>query len=412
MDALKADFAGAEERRSAMGTTADAIVIGGGVTGTSLAYHLARAGLRVVLLEKKYLCAGGTGKSTAVVRMHYENEPETQLAWASFPTYAHFPEVVGGDCGFVGCGVLWLVDHANADNLRANVAMHQRIGVNTHVVSAPEVRDIEPACSSDNVALAAYEPESGYADPLLTVLAFAKRARELGADLRENVTVTEVRTSASRVQGVQTSQGAIDAPIVINAAGCWAASLGRVVGLEIPIMVERNQIGLFRQPRELLRRHCVVADINVGMYFKPEDIRATAVGAGAGEEGVDPDAYNEAVDADFPQLARRKISQRAPMFAQAVSRGGWSGIYDMTPDGKAILGQAGPEGFYLACGLSGTGFKKAPAIGQCLTELITQGRSPTVDLTPFRLSRFAEGRPLHGQYEYGRGKHFWQAGEK
>lgn len=395
-----------------MSTTTDAVVIGGGVTGASLAYHLVKAGLRVVLLEKKYLCAGGTGKSTAVVRMHYENEPETRLAWASFGAYAHFADVVGGDCGFVRCGVLWLVDHDNTDQLKANVAMHQRVGANSRIVSPQEVREIEPACSIERVALGAYEPDSGYADPLMTVFSFAKRAKELGVDLREGVTVTGMITDASRVRGVQTDHGAIEAPIVINAAGCWAASLGRMVGLDIPIVVERNQIGLFRQPREVLRRHCVVADIAVGMYFKPEDVAATVVGAGAGETGVDPDAYNEAVDNDFLLFARQKVSQRAPVFAHAVSRGGWSGIYDMTPDGKAILGQAGPEGFYLACGLSGTGFKKAPAIGQCLTELITQGRSTTVDLTPFRLSRFVEGQPIRGQHEYGEGKHFWQVREE
>jgi sarcosine oxidase subunit beta len=147
------------------------------------------------------------------------------------------------------------------------------------------------------------------------------------------------------------------------------------------------------------------------MYFRPEESLATMVGAGAGEDGVDPDAYNEAVEARFPVFARRKASERAPVLERAVSRGGWSGIYDMTPDGKAILGQAGPDGFYLACGLSGTGFKKAPAIGQGLTELITQGQSRMVDLNPFRLSRFAEGKPLHGQHEYGEGGHFWQARE-
>ncbi len=391
-----------------MVATTDAIVIGGGVTGTSLAYHLARAGLHVVLLEKKHLCAGGTGKSTAIVRMHYENEPETRLAWSSFQTYTHFAEVVGGTCGFTRTGVLWLVDHANAEKLQANVTMHQRIGVNTRVVGPPEVQAIEPACTLERVAVGAYEPESGYADPLLTTFAFAKRAQELGADLREGVAVTGVLSDASRVRGVRTNQGTIETPIVINAAGCWAAQLGHLVGLDIPITVQRNQIALLRQPRELLRCHCVVADITVGMYFRPEESVATLVGAGAGEDGVDPDAYNEAVDADFPPFARRKASERAPVLEHAVSRGGWSGIYDMTPDGKAILGQAGPEGFYLACGLSGTGFKKAPAIGQCLTELITQGQSKTADLAPFRLSRFAEGQPLRGQYEYGEGGHFWQ----
>jgi len=392
-----------------MATTADAVIIGGGVTGSSLAYHLATAGLQVMLLEKTHLCAGGTGKSTAIVRMHYENEPETRLAWASFQTYAHFPDVIGGNCGFVRCGVLWLVDHDNTEKLKANVTMHQRIGVNTQVVNSQEVRAIEPACSLEGVALGAYEPDSGYADPLLTTFAFARKAEALGARLQEGVTVTGVVTTGSRVSGVRTDQGAIEAPIVINAAGCWATQLGRMVGLDIPIVVQRNQIASLRQPRELLRRHCVVADIGVGMYFRPEESLATVVGAGLGENGVDPDAYNEAVDADFPPFARGKASQRAPAFAQAVSHGGWSGIYDMTPDGKAILGQAGPDGFYVACGLSGTGFKKAPAIGQCLTELILQGRSTTADITPFRLSRFAEGQPIRGQHEYGEGGHFWQS---
>lgn len=392
-----------------MPTTVDVVIIGGGVTGTSLAYHLAKAGLQVTLLEKKHLCAGGTGKSTAVVRMHYENEPETRMAWASFRTYTHFSDVVGGSCGFVACGVLWLVDRDNTEQLQANVRMHQQVGVKARVVNPQEVKEIEPACSLDGIAMGAYEPESGYADPLLTTFAFAQRAKELGANLHEGVTVTGVHTTGSRIHGVQTSTGIIETPIVINAAGCWAPALGRMVGLDIPITVQRNQVALLRQPRELLRRHCVVADIGVGMYFRPEETTATMVGTGDGEDGVNPDAYNEAVDREFPPFARHKASQRAPVLDQAVSRGGWSGIYDMTPDGKAILGQAGPEGFYLACGLSGTGFKKAPAIGQCLTELITQGHSATVDITPFRLSRFAEGQLIRGQHEYGEGGHFWQS---
>src|SRR5215475_6402859 len=243
-----------------MSTTADAVVIGGGVTGTSLAYHLARAGLRVVLLEKRHLGAGGTGKSTAIVRMHYENEPETRLAWASFHTYAHFPEMVGGECGFTRSGVLWLVDQTNAEKLKANVTMHQRLGVNSRVVSPQEIKEIEPACSLERIAVGAYEPDSGYADPLLTTFAFAKRATELGADLRQGVVVTGVLSGGSRVRAVQTAQGVIESPIVINAAGCWAATLGRMVGVDIPIVVQRNQIGLFRQPQELLRRHRVVAD--------------------------------------------------------------------------------------------------------------------------------------------------------
>jgi len=391
--------------------TADAIVIGGGVMGASIAYHLAQAGVpRVTLLEKKHLCHGGTGKSTAVIRMHYENEPETRLAFASYATYAHFGDVVGGECGFVKAGVLWIVGARDANKLRANVAMHQRVGANARVVTPDEVQSIEPAYRVDDFALAAYEPDSGYADPLLTTFAFAKRAREMGATIREGVGARRVIASDSRVTGVETDDGIIEAPIVIDAAGCWAAPLAKTAGVDVPIVVQRNQVAVLRQPPDLMRQHACTADVSAGMYFRPDGNHATQVGAGAGEDGVDPDGYNQAVDAGFADLAKSKVRQRVPKLERGVFRGGWSGIYDMTPDGKAILDRVGPDGFYLACGFSGTGFKKAPAVGLCLSEWITEGLPRTADLRPFRLSRWAEGQPLVGEHEYGAGGgHFWQS---
>ncbi len=397
-----------------MKQTADAVVIGGGVMGASITYHLARAGVRrVTLLEKKHLCNGGTGKSTAVIRMHYENEPETHLAFASHATYAHFDDYIGGECGFVRTGVLWIVGLADADKLRANVAMHRRLGVNSQLVTPEEVKSIEPAYRVDDFALAAYEPDSGYADPLLTTFALARRARELGATIREGVAVGRIVASNSRVTGVETGDGMIESPIVINAAGCWAAPLAKTVGVEAPIVVQRNQVAVLRQPPDMMRQHACTADVRLGFYFRPDGSGATQIGAGAGQDGVDPDGYNHAVDADFVELAKSKVKQRVPQLERGVFRGGWSGIYDMTPDGKAILDRAGPEGFYLACGFSGTGFKKAPAVGKCLSEWIVEGQPRTVDLRPFRLSRWAEGQPLRGEHEYGAGDgHFWQSSQE
>lgn len=397
-----------------MPQTADAIVIGGGVMGASIAFHLARAGIRqVTLLEKKHLCYGGSGKSTAVIRMHYENEPETRLAFASLATYTHFDDIVGGECGFVQVGVLWLVGAEDADKLRANVAMQRRVGANAQVVTPQEVKSIEPAYRVDDFALAAYEPESGYADPLLTTFAFAARARELGATICEGVAVERVLASDSHVTGVETSDGVIESPIVIDAAGCWAAPLAKTIGVDVPIVVQRNQVAVFRQPPDWMRWHACTADVRIGFYCRPDIGGATQVGAGMGQDGVDPDRYVQAIDADFVDLARGKIRQRVPPLERGVFRGGWSGIYDMTPDGKAILDRAGPEGFYLACGFSGTGFKKAPAVGMCLSEWISEGRPRTVDLSPFRLSRWTDGQPLVGEHEYGAGGgHFWQSDEE
>ena len=170
-----------------MPTTADAVIIGGGVTGTSLAYHLAKAGLQVVLLEKKH-CAPGARENRPLSCGCTTRTNRKRPGISKFKAYSHFADAVGGNCGFVGSGVLWLVDHGNIENLKANVMMHQRVGVNTRVVSPQEVRDIEPVCSL-GIGVGAYEPDSGYADPLLTTFAFAQRAKELGADLREGLSL-------------------------------------------------------------------------------------------------------------------------------------------------------------------------------------------------------------------------------
>lgn len=387
--------------------TSDAVVIGGGVIGASLAFYLAKAGLTVTLIEKKYLGHGGSGASTAIIRMHYDNAPETRLAVASYPVWANWADNVGaGDVGFEKTGVLWLAGEADADRLRNNVTMHRAIGAKAQAVTPLEIGFIEPALDTTSVAVAAWEPESGCVNPLGATFGFAEAAREKGVEAQLDTTVVDLTVTANRIVGVRTNRGYVNTEVVVNAAGPWAGHVAQMVDVAVPIAVQRHQVAVFGQPPELRRRHVAVMDHLTGIYLRPEGEEATQVGIDQRGEEADPDGYNRALDLDFPELARRRLAVRLPAMAHGVFRGGWSGLFDLTPDGKAILGAAGPEGFYLACGFSGAGFKLAPAVGLCMSELIVGGLSKTVDLTPFRLSRFAQGQPIRGEWEYEPGGGF------
>jgi sarcosine oxidase subunit beta len=358
---------------------------------------------RVLVLDKKGLSGGMTAKSGALVRMHYTNEPEARMAFASLRYFQHWQEMVGGDCGFTRTGFVMTVTPANVERLRKNVAMLQRIGVNTSVISAPELRALQPFCWVDDLSVAAYEPESGYADPKGTTSAFMHAARSRGASLREGVVVTGIRALGGHVIGVDTSEGPIDAPIVAVMAGPWSDRLLKTAGIPFPLAPQRAQIAFYQRPPELAKGHLVFIDGALGAYFRPHGQGLTLIGVGRWkpEPPPDPDAYNEANDPDFIPAARAKAARRLPVIGQAVYAHGHAGIYDVSPDTRAILDRApGLDGLYMAAGFSGTGFKISPAVGACMAELITQGRATFVDITPFRFSRFQENQPIHGPHEY------------
>ena len=184
--------------------TAEAIIIGAGVMGASLAFHLTRAGMKsVTVLDKTGLCGGMTAKSGALVRMHYTNEPEARMAFAALRYFQHWQDMVGGACGFTQAGFIMTVTPDNADRLRHNVQMLQRVGVKTSVLTAQELRELQPFTQVDDLTVAAYEPESGYADPRATATAFMQQAQRQGATLLEGVAVTAIRTRGGRVVGVR-----------------------------------------------------------------------------------------------------------------------------------------------------------------------------------------------------------------
>jgi len=386
-----------------MQTTADVIVVGAGVQGASLAFHLARRGVRVVVLERSTIGSGATGRSSGFVRMHYDIESESRMAWASFPYFTAWQERVGhGDPGFVRTGFLQLVSDRLASNLRANVAMHQRVGIATSVVGPEEAARLIPGAVMDDVAVAAYEPESGYADPSSTAAGFGAAARALGAELVQGCRAEAVVVEGDVVVGVVSDRGRFSAPVVVDVAGAWAAQLAASVGLDVPVDAWRHDTTYFGLPEGQGPDFPIVIDDINQAYFRPEGREMMLVGLEAGNAvGGSPDRPLEPTRQAVVEQMIERVCARVPWMAGGTVRTSHGGQDGITPDQHPILGQAGPDGFYLACGFSGTGFKTAPAVGACMSELILDGRATTVDISGYGLERFAEGRHLVGEHPYG-----------
>lgn len=388
---------------SRMSRTADVIVIGAGVQGASLAFHLAARGADVLVVERSTVGAGATGRSSGFVRMHYDLEAEARLAWASFPYFERWAEHVGaGDPGFVRSGFLQLVPPSLADALRANVAMLAAIGVETRTVDASEVADIVPGAVTDDVVVGAWEPRSGYADPAGTAAGFLAAARARGARTLQGCAVREVVVEGDRVRGVETDVGPCSAGIVVDAAGAWAPAVARSVGLAIPVEVWRHDTVYMGLPEGRATDFPIVLDHALQVYFRPEGSEQMLVGLEtANELGGSPDRGFAALPRTVTETLIDRLTRRLPWMAGGTLRTSHGGQDGMTPDQRPIIDIVGPDGFVLLCGFSGTGFKTAPAIGAGLAGLLLEGDSGDVDLRPFSLARFAEGRLLRGVHAYG-----------
>lgn len=388
----------------AMSDTADVIVVGAGVQGTSLAFQLARRGARVLVIERETVAAGATGRSSGFVRMHYDLRSDAELAWASFPYFRDWSELVGaGDCGFVRTGFVQLVPGDLADRLRANVAMHQGIGIETQVVGPDELARIVPGVVTDDIVVAAYEPASGYADPSGTAAGFLAAARRDGARVIQGCRATSVVVEGGAVAGVDTDKGRFHARVVVDVAGAWAAEVARTAGVEIPVQAWRHDTAYFGLPAGHSADFPIVIDEANQVYFRPEGHETMLVGLEGGNElGGSPDRPLTPASASTVEEMIARVCARVPWMADGDLRTVHGGQDGITPDQHAILGPAGPDGFILACGFSGTGFKTAPAVGMCLAELILDGRATTVDLSGYGLERFAAGRSLVGDHPYGK----------
>jgi sarcosine oxidase subunit beta len=386
-----------------MRRTADVVVIGGGANGASTAFHLTRLGVRdVVLLERRHLAAGATGKSGALVRMHYTNEPEARLAFESLKVFRDFDAVVGGDCGFEPVGFVQLVGHPYRDALHRNVERQRALGIDTRVIGADDVRRLLPGVILDDVGAAAWEPGSGFADPSATAFAFAAAAQRGGAAIETECEAVAVATEGDRVTAVETTRGRIETRAVVVAAGAWSSALLAPLGLEHGLEPHRIQVSIFRWPAGFAHRHPAVIDAVHRAWFRPEGRASTLIGVELGTGHADPEKYEEGVDDAHVARCRSALGARWPVLAPAHMRGGWAGMIMMSPDGRPIIDRLGPEGLWGMLGDSGTSFKTSPAIGRCLAEWVVEGAPRTLDLRLFRASRFAEGRPWVDEDHYGR----------
>jgi glycine/D-amino acid oxidase-like deaminating enzyme len=384
--------------------TADVLIIGGGVYGCATAYHLARLGAgKVVVLERRHVCAGGTAKSCAIVRTHYSVTTNLVHAVESLKIFAHFDEIVGGDVGWHRTGYLILGPEEHREPMLRVFAEQNAHGIDTAVLDPATAREIHPLLSYHDVEVIGYDTFTGYADPYLTTMAYADRARELGVTICTNTPVTRLGIEG-RVNVVATPDGTWNAPLVLLAAGPWTNAIAATAGLQFPYEISRHKIITLRIGRPYEPHWPIVKDLTTPdkIYFRPETGGVVLVGTGDhGDPITDPDTLTDHVDMDHIVRIGRLVNNRMPAFAEAECTAGWTGPYDITPDWNPLVGAVpGVEGLFVAVGFSGHGFKLAPTISEALAQTML-GQTPRLSIADYDPNRFAEGRLLRGAYGIG-----------
>lgn len=382
-----------------MKSTADVVIVGGGCMGCSAAWHLAKRGItNVVLLEREpQLATGSTGKNAGGVRHQFSHPANIELSKESIAMIANFEEIVGTPIDFHQDGYLFLLSRsASVVAFRKNVALQQRHGIDVRWVSNDEARELSPGLDLTGVKGATYCPQDGVADPNGVTMGFARGAQAMGVEIVRECEVTGARLQGNRVTQVRTSKGDIATPILINAAGPWAKSIGRLLGVDVPVEPERRHIfiasapggGSWDEPRhagQVPKSKILVIDFESTFYFHRE-------GGGLLFGMGDPDeraGFDITVRWDFLPKVIEVAIQRLPALADAAVSHAWAGLYEMTPDHNPIIGPSlDVDGFYTIAGFSGHGFQHAPAAGRILADMIA-GRDPKFDLTPFALDRFS-----------------------
>jgi glycine/D-amino acid oxidase-like deaminating enzyme len=385
-------------------STADVVILGGGSTGTSVAFQLVRRRYgKVILVERDTVGAGPTAKTIGIVRLHYSYEPLVRLAARSRELFGQFEELTGAAADFTRCGFLLLAGEGEMSGLRANVDLQHRLGIHADVLAPKDIAALDPRMRMDGVAGGAWEPESGFADGYATASGFAAAARRAGADIWETVAAQRIVVEGGAVRSVLTARGEISTPTVLVACGPWTPPLLRPLGVDVPIQSSRQQVVQLGLPTSFGPLRIVIEDMALGFYVRPEAGETVLAGVleEEAEEIVSADAFNRGVDFLFVDRVGQAWARRYPSASEAQVRQGYSSLYDITPDWQPILGAVdGIRGLYLAAGFSGHGFKHSPALGEVLAAIIVGDTSP-LDVSMFRLSRFAEGRLIRGRHAQG-----------
>jgi sarcosine oxidase, subunit beta len=378
---------------------AEAVVVGGGVMGASIAHHLALRGVDVLLLERGALCSGPTRHSTAIVRLHYTQPLLVRMALHGLRAYTTFAGVLGAPSGFVRTGMLFAADERERDLLAGNVEIGRAEGVTTRLLSAAEVSEVDGRIATDGLAFC-YEPEAGYCDPYLVTTGYVAAARRSGATVAEGVTALGLSDGR-----VRTTTGDVDAGAVVVAAGVWTRALLEPLGYDLPVTAAPAEVGRFRLPDGFGPAPPAVADFSgPQVYFRPAEPGYLEVGSldpAHSARPVDPDRPPEGAERASLESYRSALATRLPGSDRGHWRGGWTGVYDVTPDWEPVLGLVpGSERTYVAAGFSGHGFKLAPAVGLALADLVVDGRAETFDLSLLAPDRFERGELVGARYGY------------
>jgi sarcosine oxidase subunit beta len=378
--------------------TAEVVIVGGGIVGSSIAYHLTAAGCRdVLVLERETQQGkGSTGKSMGGVRAQFSTPVNIQMSLYSIPFYAGFEERLGEPSGYRPQGYLFLAtSEAHLNYLRANQERQKALGLKgVRMVAAEEVREMYPQLRSDDVLGGSFCETDGFVDPHLAMTGLMKAAMEQGARLWKNAEVTAIEVKGGRVTAVETTRGRVETRVVVNAAGPWAAGVAKMAGAELPVEPMRRMLVPTEPFAEFPHTAPMIIDMSNGFHFRPESLGFLL----AWNDPEETTGFRTDFDPGFIEKVLVRAASRVPCFENlAVNpKRAWAGLYEMTPDHHAVLGPAPEvEGFFYANGFSGHGVMHAPATGKIVSDLVLTGKTEIADARVLRPQRFAEGELVH-----------------
>ncbi|MFE0171141.1 NAD(P)/FAD-dependent oxidoreductase [Streptomyces sp. NPDC059002] len=373
----------------ALPSSADVVVIGGGVMGTSIAFHLAEAGVRdIVVVERDELGHGSSGKPIGGVRAQFSDPLNIELGLRSLRAYQDFPRRPGADIGLDTVGYLFLLTSGEqAAEFESSVRTQNELGVPSRMIGAREARELCPYLRTEGLVAAAYAPTDGHARPGRVVRGYARAAARAGVVLATHTTVLGMDTVGDRVSVVHTDRGPVSCSAVVCAAGAWSARVGAMVGVDLPVRPVRRQLAFTVPLSPAAPRIPFTIDFASSAYFHNSD-DGLLLGLA---DPAQPDGFDTTWTPEWLDLFREVVRHRAPALADMETDGGWAGLYEVTPDHNALIGRSGAlPNFLYATGFSGHGFLQAPAVGEIVRDLHL-GREPFVDVTPLGADRFGAG---------------------